>query len=104
MDNHPSFVRIYQPSKTATQSGRGNTKRWVLEYEIESKRRPEPLMGWTSSEDTLNQVRLRFDSKEDAVAFARKKGWQYSVEEPRKRRLRPRNYAQNFQFKKPWEA
>jgi hypothetical protein len=89
-------VRIYMPSKGATQSGRGKAQAWVLEYEIETPRRPEPLMGWTSSGDTLNQVRLTFDTKEEAVAFAERKGWDYAVNEPQLRRVRPRNYSDNF--------
>jgi hypothetical protein len=89
-------VRIYQPAKTATQSGRARTKRWQLEYEIETPRRAEPLMGWISSGDTLNQVRLGFDTREEAVAFAERKGWTYAVQEPHERRVRPRNYADNF--------
>jgi len=89
-------VRIYQPAKTATQSGRARTKGWLLEYEIETPRRAEPLMGWISSGDTLNQVRLGFDTREEAVAFAERKGWAYSVQEPHERRVRPRNYADNF--------
>ena len=62
-------VRIYQPAKTAMSSGRAKTQAWILEYEIETPRRPEPLMGWTSSGDTLNQVKLSFPTREDAVAF-----------------------------------
>ena len=89
-------VRIYMPSKTATQSGRGRTQAWVLEYEIATPRRPDPLMGWTSSGDTLNQVRLTFQSREDAIAFAERKGWSYTVDEPRMRMVRPKNYADNF--------
>lgn len=89
-------VRIYQPAKTAMSSGRAKTHVWVLEYEIETPRRPEPLMGWTSAGDTLNQVKLSFPSREDAVAFAEKNGWSYGVQDPHERRVRPRNYADNF--------
>ncbi len=89
-------VRIYQPAKTAMSSGRAKTQAWILEYEIETPRRPEPLMGWTSSGDTLNQVKLTFPTREDAVAFAERKGWGFSVQDPHQRRVRPRNYADNF--------
>ncbi|HSK40398.1 MAG TPA: ETC complex I subunit [Arenibaculum sp.] len=89
-------VRIYRPSKTAMQSGRAKIGRWTLEYEIETPRRPEPLMGWISSGDTLNQVRLEFDTRDEAIAFAERKGWSYTVSEPRERRVLPRNYADNF--------
>ncbi|MFN8719757.1 MAG: ETC complex I subunit [Rhodospirillales bacterium] len=89
-------VRIYQPAKTAMSSGRAKTQAWILEYEIETPRRPEPLMGWTSSGDTLNQVKLSFPARDDAVAFAEKNGWGFSVQDPHERRVRPRNYAENF--------
>lgn len=94
-------VRIYQPSKTAMQSGRAKTHHWVLEYEIETPRRPEPLMGWISSGDTLNQVRLRFETKEEAIAFAERKGWNYTVQDAGPRRVRPRNYSDNFRYDRP---
>lgn len=89
-------ARIYRPSKTAMQSGRGKIHSWMLEYEPETPRRPEPLMGWVSSGDTLNQVRLRFPTKEEAIAFAERKGIEYTVLEDHRRRVTPRNYADNF--------
>ena len=91
-------VRIYQPPKTAMQSGQGNTRQWVLEYEPESARRVEPLMGWTSSRDTKNQVRLRFDTADEAVAYARKHGLMYTLERPHERKLKPKAYADNFRY------
>ena len=89
-------VRIYQPPKTAMQSGQANTKLWVLEYEPESARQVEPLMGWTSSRDTKGQVRLRFETAEEAVAYARKHGLMYTLERPHERKLQPKAYADNF--------
>jgi hypothetical protein len=89
-------VRIYQPSKSTMQSGRGKLSHWVLEYEIATARRAEPLMGWISSGDTLNQVRLKFPTKDEAVAFAERKGWEFMVQDAHQRRVRPRNYADNF--------
>ena len=89
-------ARIYRPAKTVMQSGRGKTRQWVLEFDLATPRRPEPLMGWTSSGDTLNQVRLRFASQEDAVAYAERKGLSYTVEPAHERRVVPRNYADNF--------
>jgi hypothetical protein len=61
-------ARIYKPAKTAMQSGRANTKAWVLDFEPEQPREVEPLMGWTSSGDMRQQVRLRFNSKDEAIA------------------------------------
>ena len=91
-------VRIYQPPKTAMQSGRANAERWLLEFEPESARRVEPLMGWTSSADTKSQLRLWFDSKEEAVAYAQRKGLMYTLDEPRERRMQPKAYADNFRY------
>ena len=67
-------ARIYKPSKTAMQSGQANTKAWVLDFEPEAPRHVEPLMGWTSSGDMRQQLRLRFDSKEEAVAYCERRG------------------------------
>lgn len=94
-------VRIFRPSKNATQSGRGKTKGWIMECEIETGRAPEPLMGWVSSGDTLNQVRMTFETAEEAMAFAQKKGWAFSVIEPRQRKLKGRTYLDNFKYTPP---
>ncbi|KZD05865.1 ETC complex I subunit [Oceanibaculum pacificum] len=95
------LARIYQPSKNAMQSGRASARKWVLDYAPVTPRRPEPLMGWVASGDTMNQVRLRFDSKEDAIAYAKKQGLQFVVEEPKPRAaIKPKAYADNFAFTK----
>jgi hypothetical protein len=91
-------VRIYRPSKSTMQSGRAKVENWVLEYELKTPRRPENIMGWTSSGDTLNQVKLTFPSMEDAVAYATKKGWGYTVQPAHDRVVRPRNYVDNFKY------
>lgn len=90
-------VKIFCPSKNATQSGRAKTKQWVMECELDTKRQPEPLMGWISSGDTLNQPRMTFDTAEEAMAFADKNGWTYSVVIPKQRKLKGRSYLDNFQ-------
>jgi len=93
-------VRIFRPSKTAMQSGRANTEQWVLEYEPSDRREVEELMGWTSSRDTRRQLDLRFDSREEAVGFAERRGLAYELLEPRERKPRPKAYADNFSFKR----
>ncbi len=93
-------VRIYKPAKTAMQSGLRNARRWVLEYEPEQAKVTDPLMGWVGSGDTRQQVSLRFDSKEEAVIFAKKNGLAARVQEPRSRRIKPKNYAENFGFRR----
>jgi hypothetical protein len=89
-------VRIFQPTKTAMQSGRAKTSGWVLEFEPAARNTPDALMGWVGSSDTNVQVKLRFDSAEDAVAHAEKEGWTYTVQQPKQRRIRPKAYADNF--------
>lgn len=91
-------ARIYQPSKTAMQSGTAKTNHWLLDYVSESPRTIDPMMGWTSSDDTQSQVRLRFDSKEAALAYALANGIDAVVTEPKKRKtnIRPGGYGDNF--------
>ena len=91
-------ARIYQPAKTAMQSGQANTRAWVLDFEPEEPRQVEPLMGWTSSGDMRQQLRLRFASKEEAVAYCERHGLAYQVfdAEPPKRRVI--SYSDNFAF------
>src|SRR5881392_3670997 len=78
-------ARIFKPAKNAMQSGRAKTREWQLDYEPEQPRDVEPLMGWTSSGDMKQQLSLRFDSKEEAVAYCERKGIPYQVIEPRNR-------------------
>lgn len=97
-------VRIYQPSKSAMQSGRAKAQGWMMEYELKTARHPENLMGWTASDDTLNQVRLSFPTMDEAVAYAQKKGWGYTVQPAHQRIVRPRNYVDNFKYIPPEES
>jgi NADH dehydrogenase ubiquinone Fe-S protein 4 len=91
-------ARIFRPAKTAMQSGKAGTRRWVLEYEPATRREPDPLMGWNSARDTLNEVRLRFATLEEAKAFAEKNGIDYEVEAPHEPRFKPKSYADNFRY------
>lgn len=86
------------------QSGKAKTQRWVLDYEPESPRSVEPLMGYTSSADMKQQVRMVFDSKEDAVGYAKRNGIAFRVEEPAERKIRTAAYSDNFKFDRlaPW--
>lgn len=99
------FAKIYQPAKTAMQSGKGKAGHWVLEFEAEAARRIDPLMGWTSSDDTTaGQVRLSFDTQQSAVAYAEAKNIPYQVVEPRQSTPVIKAYSDNFSFRrrKPW--
>ncbi len=91
-------ARIYQPSRNAMQSGTAKTHQWVLEFFPAESREIDPLMGWTGSGDTQAQVRLRFESREAAEAYAKANGIDYVATEPHKRQpnIRPRGYGENF--------
>ena len=94
-------ARIYKPTKTAMQSGRHNTKKWVLKFEPRAVQRVDGLMGWTGAGDTQRQVRLEFDTREDAIAYAERHGLEYQVQEPKARRLRIKSYSDNFRYDRP---
>lgn len=91
-------ARIYQPARTAMSSGTAKTRRWVLEFAPAEERELDPLMGWTGSGDMEAQVRLTFDTKEEAVAYARSNGIDAIVREPNKRQpnIRRGGYGENF--------
>lgn len=89
-------ARIYRPAKSAMQSGRGNSKAWVLEFEPAAAKRPDPLMGWAGSVDTLGQVKLRFATRDDAAAYASKHGIDFRILPDQQRNLKLRTYAENF--------
>jgi hypothetical protein len=93
-----ALARIYRPSKTAMQSGRGQTRRWLLEYEPATRREPDPLMGWASAQDTLNEVRMRFPTLDEAVAFAKKHAPDYTIIEPHASTPKTKSYADNFRY------
>jgi hypothetical protein len=97
-------ARIYKPARTAMQSGTARTKEWLLDYEPEQPRAIEPLMGWTSSGDMKQQLRLQFDSKDEAVAYCERNGIPYEVFESQPPK-RPRiSYSDNFAYTRrtPW--
>jgi len=98
------LARIYRPAKSAMQSGLAKTKDWVLEFEPASARVPDPLMGWSSSSDMDGQVRLAFESQDEAVAYAQKHGIAFRIAEPKTPRRIIKAYADNFTFqrKQPW--
>lgn len=91
-------ARIYKPARNAMQSGTAKTRDWVLEHAPAEARDLDPLMGWTGSADTQAQVKLRFETREAAEAYARERGIDYVVlpEHPRRPNVRPRGYGENF--------
>jgi ETC complex I subunit conserved region len=91
-------ARIYVPAQSAMQEGTARIKSWVLDFEQASPKGVEPLMGWTSSADTRQQVRLRFDSKEEAIAYCEQNGLPYRVVEPNPSKRLIQAYADNFAY------
>ena len=100
------FARIYQPARTAMQSGTAKTHVWLLEYAPEERKNIDPLMGWVGSGDMRGQVRMSFPTKEAAVEYAERHGIPYQVEDPKKRawNVRARGYGSNFAHVRrgPW--
>ena len=91
-------ARIFKPARSAMQSGKGKSQDWVLEYEQDSPRAADPLMGWTSTSDTITQVKLKFASCEEAEAYARRKGIAFSVQPDVAVRTQKKSYSDNFKF------
>ncbi|MCJ1477701.1 NADH:ubiquinone oxidoreductase 21kD subunit [Lambiella insularis] len=98
IDLQARTVRIYRPVKTATQSGDWHGHHWRMDWDILHKghRWENPLMGWQSSADMMQGTHLNFKSKEDAILFAQKQGYEYFVQEPNVRKFVPKAYANNF--------
>ena len=88
-------AKIYIPSKTAMQSGRGKLKKWVLKFETKDPS-INPLMGWETSSDTLEEVILKFSTKEQAVEYAKKNNIKYELIEPKKSDFIIKSYSDNF--------
>ena len=88
-------AKIYKPTKTAMQSGKGNTKNWLLEFDTLNTS-IDPLMGWVSSKDTMSEVKLEFSTKDQAINFAKKNNINYYVVEPQKRKIIKKSYSDNF--------
>lgn len=97
-------ARIYSPAKTAMQSGKAKTGRWLLEFDPEIPRKIDPLMGYTTSADMKSQIRLVFDTREEAVAYASRLGIPFRVQEPKEAKRRQISYSDNFRYdrKVPW--
>ena len=88
-------AKIYIPTKTAMQSGRGKNQKWVLEFESKNTG-INPLMGWESSTDTSSEVKLTFNSKELAINYAKKNNINFYLIEPKKRKIIKKSYSDNF--------
>ena len=97
-------AKIYRPAKTAMQSGKAKTHIWVLEFDQEQARVIDPLMGYTGSSDMNQQVKLSFETRELAEAYAQRKGIDYRVMEPKDATRKSLSYTDNFRYSRqqPW--
>ena len=97
-------IKIYKPSKTSMQSGRGKTKKWTAEYISDVDITKDSLMGWNSSNDTMSQIKMFFDTKEEAIKWAKFNKYQFEVIDFQERKIIPKKYSDNFSFKRkePW--
>jgi len=97
-------IKIYKPSKSSMQSGQRNTKKWLAEYISDYEQVKDTLMGWNSSLDTKSQIKVFFETKEQAIEWAKKNNYQYFIEDLKKRKIKPKNYASNFDInrKESW--
>ncbi len=93
---HTIRAKIYQPAKTAMQSGKGKTHHWLLEFEKPAPGTPDALMGWNSMPDTIAEVKLTFATRDEAIAYATAKNIPYELFEPQKTVVPPKAYAENF--------
>lgn len=91
-------VRVFQPCKNAMQSGRGKTKFWLVEFEPGAQAQNDGLMGWVGQGDTRNQLEMRFETRDDAVAFCTRNSLDYQVIEPKARRVHRKTYSDNFSY------
>ena len=93
-------IKIYKPSKTAMQSGLGKTKKWLAEFISEEETIKDNLMGWNSSVDTKSQIKVFFETKEQAIEWAKNNNYQYFLDEPKLKKVKIKSYSSNFDTNK----
>ncbi len=94
-------AKIFKPARNAMQSGKGKVGQWLLEFEPEMPQTTDPVLGWTSSADMKQQLRLVFDTKEQAIAYAEREGIAYWVEPEPPVRTQRKAYSDNFKWGRP---
>ncbi len=98
------LARIYRPAKSAMQSGKATTLLWTLEFSPAAARAPDPLMGWNTTADMDGQIRMKFGTMDEAVAFARARGIAFEVTDNPEPKKIIKAYADNFAYgrRQPW--
>ena len=93
---HKEKVTIFKPAKSAMQSGVLNRK-WRIRFGTDETKYKYHLMGWNGSGDMNQELKLSFETKDQAIAFAKEKNWEYSIVEPEVKKVRKKSYSENFQ-------
>jgi NADH dehydrogenase (ubiquinone) Fe-S protein 4 len=88
-------AKIYKPTKTAMQSGKGKSKNWLLEFDTLNTG-VNPLMGWETSTDTLSEIKIEFSTKDQAIRYAKKNNIEYYIIEPKENKIIKKSYSDNF--------
>jgi len=89
-------VVIKKPCKTNMQSGYKKTKNWIIEFSFDSSLNRDVLMGWNSSSNTKKQVKLSFDTLDDAKSWCMKNSFNFTIEDQSLKNVKAKNYASNF--------
>ena len=95
------LARIYKPARTAMQSGTAAAEKWVVEYEPAIRPAADPLMGYNSSSDMRRQIRLEFDTREEAIAYAERNAIPFQVSEAHDPVRKTISYSDNFRYNRP---
>ena len=90
------IVKIFKPAKTAMQSGKAKTRHGQLQVMDDSIQAKDPLIGYHGGSSTKNQIKLHFQTRDDAINFAKSKNYDYEVIEPSARKVIKKSYADNF--------
>ena len=90
-------VTISKPAKSAMQSGKGKSKKWLVSTNYDQTNRSlDEVMGWVSADNTLSQLNFQFDNKEDAIIFCQDSNYEYEVIEPKESSFKHKSYTANF--------
>ena len=89
-------IRIFSPTKSATQSAIKKRGIWKIEDVDVAEINNNPLMGWRGGKRGNSEPSLSFPTLESAVAYAKSKGYSYEVSIPNDRLPKKKSYADNF--------
>ncbi len=90
-------ARIFKPCRSSAQSGLAQTKQWALEFTPKKGQDIDPIMGWSSSDDLYpTQVKLHFDSMEEAVDYAKRYNLDFTITQPHQATQKIKSYVNMY--------